>query len=159
MSSSGTAREALLAEALGDIAALMDRLDATVPALENARKELVRSNKDLAQEVAFFKTQLTQTIGVAKVESANYINARADEVTRKLIAIQIRSMQASGRELFRAEFDPAVQRVVEQLNRLHQLHEMERTKAEKAQHWERWLAHAAAFNLGVLVAMTWRLWW
>lgn len=159
MSSSGTAREALLAEALGDIAKLMDRLDATVPALEQARQDLVRSNKDLAQEVAFFKTQLTQAIGVAKVESVNYINARADEVTRKLIAIQIRSMQAAGRELFRAEFEPAVKRVVEQLNRLHQLHELERMRAEKAQHWERWLAHAAAFNLGVMVAMTWRIWW
>ena len=67
---------------------------------------LVLSHKELVNEVAIFKTQMTQVIGFAKVQTAKHIGQSADEAAKKLIAIQTESMKSAGRELFRAEIDP-----------------------------------------------------
>jgi hypothetical protein len=113
-----TAKEALIAEVLGDMASLIERVEALAPELETSRLALVRSHEELVNEVAIFKTQMTQVIGFAKVQTAKHIGQSADDATKKLIAIQTESMQSAGRELFRAEIHPVVRQVVQQLQAL-----------------------------------------
>jgi hypothetical protein len=106
MNRPSTAKEALIAEALGDMAALIARVETLAPELQASRQALVLSHKELVNEVAIFKTQMTQVIGFAKVQTAKHIGQSADEAAKKLIAIQTESMKSAGRELFRAEIDP-----------------------------------------------------
>ena len=113
-----TAKEALIAEVLGDMASLIERVEALAPELETSRLALVRSHEELVNEVAIFKTQMTQVIGFAKVQTAKHIGQSADDATKKLIAIQTESMQSAGRELFRAEIHPVLRQVAQQLQEL-----------------------------------------
>ena len=113
-----TAKEALIAEVLGDMASLIERVEALAPELETSRRALVRSHEELVNEVAIFKTQMTQVIGFAKVQTAKHIGQSADDATKKLIAIQTESMQSAGRELFRAEIHPVLRQVAQQLQEL-----------------------------------------
>lgn len=55
-----TAKEALIAEALGDMAALIERLETLAPELQASRQALVLSHKELVNEVAIFKAQMTE---------------------------------------------------------------------------------------------------
>jgi hypothetical protein len=50
-----TAKEALLAEALGEMASLIERVDTLAPELQAARHASVLSHKELVNEVAIFK--------------------------------------------------------------------------------------------------------
>lgn len=118
MNRSTTAKEALIAEVLGDMASLIERVEALAPELETSRLALVRSHEELVNEVAIFKTRMTHVIGFAKVQTAKHIGQSADDATKKLIAIQTESMQSAGRELFRAEIHPVVRQVVQQLQEL-----------------------------------------
>lgn len=118
MNRPSTAKEALLAEALGEMASLIGRVETLAPELEASRQALVRSHEELVNEVAIFKTQMTQVIGFAKVQTAKHIGQSADDATKKLIAIQTESMQSAGRELFRAEIHPVLRQVAQQLQEL-----------------------------------------
>jgi hypothetical protein len=118
MNRPSTAKEALLAEALGEMASLVERVETLAPELEASRQALVLSHKELVNEVATFRTQMTQVIGFAKVQTAKQIGQFADEAAKRLIAIQTESMKSAGRELFRAEIDPVVRQVVQQLQEL-----------------------------------------
>jgi len=113
-----TAKEALIAEALGDMAALIERLETLAPELQASRQALVLSHKELVNEVAIFKAQMTEVIGFAKVQTARHIGQSADDATKKLIATQTESMQSAGRELFRAEIHPIARQVSQQLQAL-----------------------------------------
>ncbi len=118
MNRPSTAKKALLAEALGEMASLIERVETLTPELEASRRALVRSHEELVNEVAIFKTQMTQVIGFAKVQTAKHIGQSADDATKKLIAIQTESMQSAGRELFRAEIHPVLRQVAQQLQEL-----------------------------------------
>jgi hypothetical protein len=118
MNRPSTAKEALIAEALGEMASLIDRMETLAPELQASRQALVLSHKELVKQVTVFKTQMTEVIGFAKVQTAKHIGQSADVATKKLIAIQTESMQSAGRDLFRAEIHPVIRQVAQQLQAL-----------------------------------------
>ena len=58
MSRTNTAREALIAEALGDVARLLDRLEALMPALDEAQRAQRQASKALAAQAQDFEIRM-----------------------------------------------------------------------------------------------------
>lgn len=54
-----TAKEALIAEALGDMTGLIDRLEALAPVMSTAHQKLVQSSHALVSEVSMFEFRMS----------------------------------------------------------------------------------------------------
>ena len=146
MNRPSTAREALIVEAIGEVAALIDRVEAVVPAMAAARQSLVQASAELAGQVVAFESRMTALTANAKVQAVRHIARRTDEMARSSLDTQTRAMEEAARVLFRTEVGPTLQRLVMPLHHL----------AERVDHpWERWLTHAA--TAAVASALTWAL--
>lgn len=139
-----TAREALLAEALGEVARLAERLEAVAPALDASREALVRSGENLAGQVGSFETRMVTIVENAKTVAVRHIAQRTDELARSSSEAQTRAMEVAARAVFRNELSPALQRLAEPLQRL---------SVRRATPFDRWLTHAAVAVLSS--ALTW----
>lgn len=149
MSSTGSAREALIAEALGEVAALLDRVEAVGPALDGSRLALIHASTELAGQVTAFESRMAGITENAKTQAVKHIARRTDEITRVSAEAQTRAMEEAARMLFRTEVGPALQRVAMPLQQLADL-------AHRGAHpWQHWLTHAA--TAAVASAVTWAL--
>jgi hypothetical protein len=142
----GTAREALIAEAIGDVVALLDRLETVAPSMDASRQALVQARLELAIQVVAFEERMTAITENAKMQAVKHIARRTDEAARGLLDMQTRAMEEAARTLFKAEVAPALQRLVRPLQHL----------ASRTGHpWACWLTHAA--TAAVSSAVTWAL--
>lgn len=149
MNGTSSAREALIAEALGEMAALIDRVEAVGPALDGSRLALVHASAELAGQVTAFESRMAGITENAKVQAVKHIARRTDEITRVSAEAQTRAMEESARMLFRTEVGPALQRVAMPLQHLADL-------AHRGAHpWQHWLTHAA--TAAAASAVTWAL--
>jgi cell division septum initiation protein DivIVA len=144
MSDPATAREALIAEAIGDVARLLDRVEAVVPALHEACRALEQARLELDEHLTAFERRLAATTQLAKNEVVRHIGARTDEAARRSIDLQSRAMADAARVAFGAELGATMQRLQALLQPL-----VERRRPR----WEPWLTHAAA--VAVASAATW----
>ena len=146
MSHPGTVREALIAEAIGDLARLLDRAEALQPAIVESSQALVDAHAQLADQLAAFDAHVSALTEKAKVQAVKHILLRTDEAARQTVEAQTRAMAEAARALFRTEVEPALQRLVMPLRQL-----VERLDRP----WERWLIHAA--TAVTASAATWML--
>ena len=146
MNGPSTAREALIVEVIGEVAALLDRVEAVVPSMDAARQALVLARVELASEVVTFESRMNAIAENAKVQAVRHIAQRTDEVARGSLDAQTRAMEEAARALFKAEVGPALQRI---------LIPMQQLAARGARPWEGWLTHAATAALAS--AGTWAL--
>jgi cell division septum initiation protein DivIVA len=137
-----SAREALLIEAIGEVANLIDAVDRLTPELREASREIDRASEGLRASLAGFETQVLALTEKAKVQAVTHILARTDEAARRSIELQSRAMADAARVAFGAELGATVQR-------LQSLHE------RPGRRWEQWLTHAAA--AATASAVTWML--
>jgi hypothetical protein len=142
----GTAREALIAEAIGDVALLLDRAEALQPAMLESTQALIGAQAQLARQLADFETRVAALTEKAKVQAVKHILVRTDEAARRSVAAQTRAMADAAQTLFKTEIDPALQRLATPLQRLMQ-------RVDRP--WEHWLTHAA--TAAVASATTWAL--
>jgi hypothetical protein len=142
----GTAREALIAEAIGDLAHLLDRAEALQPALLESSRALVEARAQLADQLAAFEAHVADLAEKAKVQAVKHILARTDEAARRSMDAQTRAMAEAAQTLFKAEIGPALQRLAMPLQHLVQ-------RVDRP--WEQWLTHAA--TAAVASAVTWAL--
>lgn len=120
MNSASTAREALIAEALGEVGALIDRLEALVPAVDGWGQTAWRAYENLIDRINRFDNQVQNTINEAESEALSRILRHAEHITRQSLETQAMAMKTTARELFRTEFDPATARVLSQMQELAQ---------------------------------------
>lgn len=137
MSGPSTAREAFIVETLGEVAALLDRVEAVAPALDASRLALINASTQLAGQVTAFESRMTGITENAKVQAVKHIARRTDEIARGSTEAQTRAMEEAARMLFRTEVGPALQRVAMPLQHLADL------AHRGARPWERWLTHVA----------------
>jgi cell division septum initiation protein DivIVA len=147
MSDPATAREALIAEAIGDVARLLDRVEAVTPALHEACHALEQARLDLDEHLTDFERRLAATTQFAKNEVVRHIGARTDEAARRSIDQQSRAMADAARVAFGAELGATVQRLQALL--------LQPQVGRRRPRWEPWLTHAAA--AAVASAATWGL--
>ena len=149
MNGTSSAREALIAETLGEMAALLDRVEAVAPALDASRLALINTSTELAGPVTAFESRMAGITENAKVQAVKHIARRTDEITRVSAEAQTRAMEEAARMLFRTEVGPALQRVAMPLQHLADL-------AHRGAHpWQHWLTHAA--TAAAASAVTWAL--
>lgn len=149
MNGTSSAREALIAETLGEMAALLDRVEAVAPALDASRLALINASRELAGHVAAFESRMAGITENAKTQAVKHIARRTDEITRVSAEAQTRAMEEAARMLFRTEVGPALQSVAMPLQHLADL-------AHRGAHpWQHWLTHAA--TAVAASAVTWAL--
>ena len=120
MNSASTAREALIAEALGEVGALIDRLEALVPAVDELGQTAWRAYENLIDRINRFDNQVQNAINEAESEALRRILRHAEDITRQSLETQAMAMKTTVRELVRTEFDPATARVLTQMQELAQ---------------------------------------
>lgn len=81
MNRPNTAKEALLAEALGEMASLIERVEAVVPHVDESRKALILTGELLSRKIANIEPEMKEFTGRAKQVTAKYID-RYLEVTK-----------------------------------------------------------------------------
>jgi hypothetical protein len=134
MTDPSTAREALIVEAIGDVARLLDRVEALVISTDDSRQAAVDANMALAGQLAAFEHRMASLTENAKMRAMEHIAHRVDGVARQATAAQTQAMTQAARDLFKAEIEQPVQRLTKAL-----LHVIERADRP----WEIWLTHAA----------------
>ena len=115
MNSASTAREALIAEVLGEVGALINRLEALVPAMDDLGQTAWRAHENLIERINRFDNQVQNTLNEAESEALRRILRHAEDITRQSLETQAMAMKTTARELFRTEFDPATARVLTQM--------------------------------------------
>jgi uncharacterized protein (DUF885 family) len=138
------AREALIVEALGELAVLLDRAEAVVPALDAAAKAAVQASTGLAAQAGALDGSVASVIRDAKAQAIRHLARRTDELARTAAEAQSRSMKAAGQQLFREELLPAFQRLARSLDDRGRKHR-----------WQTWWAHAA--TAAAASAATWSI--
>ena len=149
MNDLSTAREALIAEAIGEVATLIKRLEAAAPAIDASREALVQAAERMAAQVTAFESRMTGLTENAKLQAVSHIARRSDEMARHALEAQTRAMSEAARQLFTSELGPALQRLVVPLQRL----------ADKgARRGERWLTHAATAAVASALTLALTAW-
>lgn len=134
MNHPSTAREALFAEALGEVAALIERVETLAPVLDETCAALQLASKTQRDELAGFERRMAAITEHAKTQTVRHLAARTDEAARRSIDQQSRAMADAARVAFGAELGATLQRLQTTLQPL-----IER----RQQHWEPWLTHIA----------------
>jgi hypothetical protein len=141
-----SAREALIAEAIGEASILIRQVEALAPAMDESRQALADAHSGLADQLAAFEAQVMALSEKAKVQVVKHILARTEEGARRSAELHSRAMADAARVAFGAELGATMQRLQSTLQPL-----LER----QDRRWERWLTHAAA--AATASALTWTL--
>ena len=129
-----TAREALIAEALGDVAHLVDRVEALALAMDEACRALDQASAGLARQSEVFERRMSALAENAQTQAVRHIARRTDALTRESMDTQSRAMADAARALFAAEIHPALQHLALPLRQM---------VARLDRPWLTWLSHAA----------------
>lgn len=130
MNGPNTFKEALIAEAIGDLARLLDRVDGLASSIDQARQALLLASTNLAGQATAFENRMLSITGSAQIQSVKHIVQRADQVARRSMEAQNRAMAEAAHKLFQAELESTLQRLALPLRNL----------ADRIDRpWERWL--------------------
>ncbi len=151
MSDPDTAREAFFLEALGDMANLINRLEAIAPAMDASQRALVQASakfsRQAAEQGAAFDGHIVQFTAKVKEHAVKHIAQRADEVTQRTLGLQVQAMEEAARTLFLKEVGPELRQLCAPLERLYAMVQ------ENSNPWNAWLTHAATATFASLT--TW----
>jgi len=146
MNGTSTAREALIVEALGDVAQLLDRVESLRVSMEAERLALGNADARLGARLQAFDTGMSSITQQARIKTVEHIVRRANEVSRQSIEAQTRAMNEAARLAFTAQLDPVLARLA-----MATRHLIERTDRP----WDVWFTHAA--TAASSAALTWIL--
>ena len=149
MATPTTTREALLADALGDLGRLLDRTEAVKRETLATRQAMVKANDQLAKQLTDFQGSVNAGTERVKSHIVNHVAARADYAARQSIEAQRQAMAHAATQAFKAELSPA----------LHQLNTQVHVLSKAVDRlWLNWLTHAATAGLasaGTWLALHW----
>jgi len=147
-----TAREELMAVAIGQLGELLDRMDTLAPNLDASRMELLITSTDLTKKVEAYSKRMEEITENAKLQAVKHIARRADEMARGTVDTQTRAMEEAARVVFRNEIGPTLQRVTLPLQ------EVVAMARKGARPWEGWLLHAATAVLSSAISWGMAAW-
>jgi hypothetical protein len=144
MSEPTTAREALIVEALGEVALLLDRVESVTSSIEVVCLGLANASAELDNRLKAFEVGTAAVAQKVQAKAIEHIVRRTAKATTEAIEVQARAMTAVARLAFSAEVDSNLARLTRSLQQV--LHRVDRP-------WELWLTHAA--TAAVSAAFTW----
>ena len=139
-----TAREVLIAEALGDAARLFDRIEALTAKLEATRQALTDANDELAARLEAFDTALASATQRARTATLDHVARQAAPAVQRLVQSHATAMDAAARQTLSEQLEPLLK---QQIGLIRQL----ALRLERP--WDTWLAHAA--TAACSAAFTW----
>ena len=145
MNKSSDIREALIAEAIGDVGRMMQDLAALTPLIEESRASLLQANDELREALGNFERRVMAITDKAKLQTVRYMEAKTEEATRRSIDQQGRAMADAARIALGAEVGAMMQRWQAAWQPL--------LDQWRTPWWEAWLTHVAAAAAGS--AATW----
>lgn len=111
MSGPSSAREALIAETLGEMAAILDRVEAVGPMLSEACTAVTQASALLAAQAAAVDSRVAAITDAGAAQAIQRVARRADDLVRVAAQAETQAMEAAARKLFREELGPALQRL------------------------------------------------
>jgi hypothetical protein len=129
-----TAREALIAEAIGDVGRLLDRIDPLVRALEESRAALANASGGLDWRVREFEVQVAAFTDRAKTVIVKHVERHSAEIVAQSNEAQTQAMRKAARQLFDEEVGPTLRQLTESLRRIVEM---------TLRPWDGWLTHLA----------------
>lgn len=139
-----TAREALIVEALGEVALLLDRIESLTSSMEVGRLALANASAELGDRLKAFEAGIASVSQKVQASAAEQLVRRAVKATSDSIETQTRSMNAAARLAFSEQVDSNLARLTASLQQV--LQRVDRP-------WDLWLTHAA--TAAVSAAVTW----
>lgn len=109
--SPASVREALLAEALGDLGQLLQRAEAVQQALAVSTADLREARLQLAAQMNSLDQALGSLTRKAQSAAVQHILERTDQAARRSIEVQTQAMEAAAQVVFAKQVQPALQRV------------------------------------------------
>lgn len=110
------AREALVAEALGDISELLDRVEALAPTLNSTCEAVTQASKQLEAQVAALESRMKRLAEHAQDVAVKHIAQRTRELMHAAAEAEHQSMAALARALFLSELNPSLQSLLRAAN-------------------------------------------
>ena len=132
---STTAREALVAELIGDMAKLLDRVDTVAPAIHEARRGMTAAARELAAGVAPFKAHMDDIAVETKKTAVEHIVSRTNSASAKPIRMQTRAMRDLSKAIVDEQVGPPLRQLAGELDRL--------VEHARRPWWEDWATYAA----------------
>jgi hypothetical protein len=117
MSTPTTAREALVAEAIGDAGRLLDRLEQLLPALERARLALTNADAALLERIGALEARMTSITATTTAATVEHLARQARLMAVRSVETQRVAMAEVARRLFTKEVEPALERLTASLDR------------------------------------------
>lgn len=106
MSRATTAREALVAELIGDLAELLDRLERLTPAINEARQEMTDAAWSLGSRIEAIQAKMTAAAENSETVAVRHIAQRLHESSEKSVREQKEAMTLAAREIIKEEVRP-----------------------------------------------------
>jgi uncharacterized protein (DUF1800 family) len=131
--SPSTAREALIVEAIGDVAQLLQRVDALKAALDERCESLLQASAAFENQVMAFDRQIAATTQNVKTQTVKYMAAQTADASKRSIEHQSQALADAARVAFGAELGATMQRLQMTLRPLLE---------KRDRWWESWLTHA-----------------
>lgn len=158
MTAQANAREALLIEALGEMATVVDRVESLVPLLQETRQSLIDAKVQLSKQLRAAEGHMVALTEHAKKVAVTHIAQRTDEIARHSQQRQLVEMHDLAHKALDAEIRPTLEQLIAPLNRLaRQAEQRERTWADRKQ-WLTYLTIASGSSVvGSLTTTV--LWW
>ena len=144
MSQPTSAREALIVEALGEVALLLDRTESLTASMEVGRLALANASAELSDRMKLWEVGIEKVAQQVQAKAVEHIVRRTGKAASDSIELQARAMSAAARLAFSAEVDSNLARLTRSLQQV--LHRVDRP-------WDLWLTHAA--TAAVSAAFTW----
>lgn len=144
MNGPATAREALIVEALGEVALLLDRIESLTSSMEVGRLALANASAELDSRLKAFEARTTSVAQQVQVRAIEHIIKRTAKAASDSVESQARAMNAAARLAFSAQVDSNLARLTSLLQQT--LHRVDRP-------WDLWLTHAA--TAAASAAVTW----
>ena len=111
MSDPSSAREALLIEAIGEAAMLIESVEALIPVLKENGREVARASSGLHDALAAFEGRMTAITENAKTQTVKHLVAHTEAAARRSVDQQSRAMADAARVAFGAQVGGVLERL------------------------------------------------
>lgn len=113
MSVPSNAREALIAELVGEVSALLDRVDSLVPAINATCDAITRAGADLEANAGLAERRLVALTKAAEAHAIKNIARRTEALTRNSEDAQSEALRRAAGAAVTAELAPVLRQLVQ----------------------------------------------
>lgn len=104
-----SARDVLIAELIGEVSTLMNRIDQVIPAVTAICDAITHAGADLEANAVQAERRIAAFTEAAKAHAVKHIAKRTAELARSSAEAELEAMRRAMREAIRVELEPALQ--------------------------------------------------